>query len=75
MRITYNRDPDDPEAGAAYVYLGEAKSGEAVHQVILDGPLAGIIVDIDAHGRVLGFEFLAVERLLKPEVLAAAEQI
>jgi uncharacterized protein YuzE len=51
----------DSEVGAGYIYLTEIGPGEAVHQRIVENPVAGIddvVLDFDASGRLLGIEFL-----------------
>jgi uncharacterized protein YuzE len=67
MRLTY-----DPEARAAYVYLVDRiEPGEAKRQeVVLDG---GVVLDLDAEGRLLGIEIVDGS-LLRPETLRAAER-
>jgi uncharacterized protein YuzE len=49
----------DPEADAAYIYLGRA---EIDHQDV-EGPF---ILDVDAQGRVIGIEILAASKVLAP---------
>lgn len=63
MRIKY-----DPAADAAYVYLVDRiQPGEAKTQiVVLDG---GVVLDLDAEGRLLGVEVVHAKRLLRPETL------
>jgi uncharacterized protein YuzE len=52
--ITY-----DPEADAAYIYLGRGKIVETAEA----GPF---IYDVDAQGRVIGIEILAASKVLAP---------
>jgi uncharacterized protein YuzE len=64
----------DPSGGAAYVYLvdriapGEAKRQE----VVLDGQ---VVLDLDAHGKLLGIEIIEGDSLLRPETIASAEHL
>jgi uncharacterized protein YuzE len=68
MRLTY-----DEVANAAYLYVvdplapGSVVSGEAAEE-------SGIILDYDAEGRLLGIEFLAPGKQLRPETLAEAKR-
>ena len=49
----------DPEADAAYIYLGKGKiDGQEEH-----GPF---ICDVDAQGRVIGIEILSASRVMAP---------
>lgn len=53
----------DPEADAAYLKLNE--SAEPVDRTeVLALPAGDLNVDLDAEGRIIGLEFLAVEDLL-----------
>lgn len=53
----------DPEADAAYLKLNE--SAVPVDRTeVLELPAGDLNVDLDAEGRILGLEFLAVEGLL-----------
>ncbi len=49
----------DPEADAAYIYLGKGKVAETTEA----GPF---IYDVDAQGRVLGIEILHASTVLAP---------
>lgn len=49
----------DPEADAAYIYLGRAKIDHTEEA----GPF---IYDVDAEGRVIGIEILAASKVLAP---------
>jgi uncharacterized protein YuzE len=49
----------DPEADAAYIYLGRGKVAETREE----GPF---IYDVDASGRILGIEILAASKVLAP---------
>lgn len=53
----------DPEADAAYLKLNDSAI-PADRTVVLELPAGDLNVDLDAGGRVLGLEFLAVEALL-----------
>ena len=67
MRLKY-----DPTANAAYLYVVDPiEPGSAVRSEATDE--SGIIIDYDSNGHVLGIEFLAPEKQLRPETLAAAE--
>lgn len=72
MKITF-----DPAANAAYITLGDRgiKAGEAAQQSDLIPTPSGvgqIILDFDAHGRLLGVEVLSARQVLAPELLATA---
>ena len=49
----------DPEADAAYIYLGRGKVAETREE----GPF---IYDVDASGRILGIEILSASKVLAP---------
>jgi uncharacterized protein YuzE len=49
----------DPEADAAYIYLGRGKVAETKQQ----GPF---LYDVDASGKILGIEILAASKVLAP---------
>jgi uncharacterized protein YuzE len=49
----------DPEADAAYIYLGRGKIVETAEA----GPF---IYDVDAEGRVIGIEILSASKVLAP---------
>jgi uncharacterized protein YuzE len=49
----------DPEADAAYIYLGRGKIKETAEA----GPF---IYDVDAEGRVIGIEILHASQVLAP---------
>jgi uncharacterized protein YuzE len=49
----------DPEADAAYIYLGRGKVAATKEQ----GPF---IYDVDASGRILGIEILSASKVLAP---------
>lgn len=73
MRLTW-----DPEADAAYLSLVEhVQDGAAVRTVECALGAAGegvgpLLVDLDAQGRILGFEVLGARDLLPPEALEGA---
>ena len=50
----------DPEADAAYIYLGESKILES------EEVAPGIVLDYDAEGRVVGLELLSASKVLAP---------
>ena len=50
----------DPEADAAYIYLGESKILES------EEVAPGIVLDFDAEGRVVGIEILSASTVLAP---------
>lgn len=50
----------DPEADAAYIYLGESKILESAEVA------PGIVLDYDAEGRVVGIEVLSASKVLAP---------
>jgi uncharacterized protein YuzE len=67
MRLEYH-----PETDSAYIFLTEIASGEAVRQVEVDDEELGrsIVIDLDKHGHVLGFEFpYDASEMLPREVL------
>ncbi|GAB3162739.1 DUF2283 domain-containing protein [Microbispora hainanensis] len=71
MRIEHDR-----ENNVAYIYLvDEIGEGEAVTQIeVEDDDLRGeIVLDLDREGRLLGIEVLGASRILRPEVLALAD--
>ncbi|WP_169953346.1 DUF2283 domain-containing protein [Microbispora sp. H11081] len=71
MRIDH-----DSENNVAYIYLvDEIGEGEAVTQIeVEDDELRGeIVLDLDREGRLLGIEVLGASRILRPEVLAQAD--
>lgn len=74
IRVTY-----DPQADAAYIYLvDEINAGEAKTQVICgeeEGRAPEIVLDLDAHGMLLGVEVLDASRRLPPQLLKQAEPI
>ena len=49
----------DPEADAAYIYLGKGKIAETAEA----GPF---IYDVDGNGRVIGIEILHASKVLAP---------
>lgn len=73
------RDPDgtregdepvieiDPEVDAAYITLQPISDGEAVRQIVVDDArLHGeVVLDLDAHGRLLGIELIGYRSLLE----------
>jgi len=66
----------DRENNVAYIYLvDEIGEGEAVTQIeVEDDDLRGeIVLDLDREGRLLGIEVLGASRVLRPEVLALAD--
>ena len=71
MRIEHDR-----ENNVAYIYLvDEIGEGEAVTQIeVEDDELRGeIVLDLDRDGTLLGIEVLGASRILRPEVLAQAD--
>lgn len=62
MRATY-----DPEADAAYFYLGEATV--AATEEVMDN----VMLDLDAEGRIVGMEVLHASRKLAPGAWRQAE--
>ena len=71
MRIDH-----DSENNVAYIYLvDEIGEREAVTQIeVEDEELRGeIVLDLDREGRLLGIEVLGASRILRPEVLAQAD--
>ncbi|MGN6407346.1 MAG: DUF2283 domain-containing protein [Curtobacterium sp.] len=65
----------DREADAAYVALVDVvHPGESVSQRSIDDPdgVPMVLVDLDAHGRILGFEVLGASRILREETLRDA---
>ncbi|MEN3539703.1 DUF2283 domain-containing protein [Microbispora sp. ZYX-F-249] len=71
MRVDHDR-----ENNVAYIYLvDEIGEGEAVTQIeVEDDELRGeIVLDLDREGRLLGIEVLGASRILRPEVLAQAD--
>ena len=50
----------DPEADAAYIYLGESKILES------EEVAPGNVLDFDAEGRVVGIEILSASTVLAP---------
>jgi uncharacterized protein YuzE len=65
MRVTFDR-----RANAAYIYLVDIGSGEAVRQEVA-GP---VILDFDRSGHLVGIEVLRATKFLPQEVLDAAER-
>lgn len=70
MRVTYDR-----EADAAYIEFVEITDGGVARTVELDKALPGVLVDLDAEGRLLGIEVLDARANLPKEVLDAANDI
>lgn len=73
MRLTHDADAD-----AAYIYLvDEIARGEVSESRDAGIPMenAGLTVDFDATGRVLGIEVLGASRVLRPETIQATEDI
>ncbi|MFB9431608.1 DUF2283 domain-containing protein [Streptoalloteichus tenebrarius] len=67
----------DPEADASYVRLvDQIHPGEAVTQIVVEDDRlpGGVVLDLDADGRLLGIEVLGASRLLRPEVLRRARR-
>ncbi|MCM3658836.1 DUF2283 domain-containing protein [Agromyces mediolanus] len=59
----------DPEADAAYLTLGDAIApGSISHTAEFESPAEGtmLLADVDANGRILGFEFIGAHLLLDP---------
>ncbi|MFG2073393.1 DUF2283 domain-containing protein [Nonomuraea maritima] len=72
MRIEH-----DDENDVAYIYLvDEIRPGEADSQFLVEreGMPGEIVLDFDAGGRLLGIEVLGAAAILRPEVLALANE-
>jgi uncharacterized protein YuzE len=72
MRITY-----DPELDVAHVRLDvPAEPSLPDRSAVPNAPAAGAHIDaeFDAAGFLVGFEVLGAHLVLRPDVLAAAEQ-
>ncbi|MFK4730511.1 DUF2283 domain-containing protein [Agromyces mediolanus] len=70
MRLTH-----DPEVDAAYLTLGDAIAPGSIDRTVeLEPPIEGtmLLADVDASGRILGFEFIGARRLLDPALLRDA---
>jgi len=69
MRVTW-----DEGASAGYIYLvDKIESGEAKRTLVVADE-ENLILDFDKDGRLLGIEILD-RRLMRPELIAIAEQI
>jgi uncharacterized protein YuzE len=76
MADTHPRISIDTTADAAYVYVvADIDDDEAAQSYVVDVPGGEITIDLDADGRLLGFEVLGAETLLRPETVAVAEDI
>ncbi|MCM3615377.1 DUF2283 domain-containing protein [Microbacterium enclense] len=71
MRITYDADAD-----AAYIaVVDDVPAGAAtqqVHSISTPGGRGEVVLDFDAHDRLLGVEVLGARAVLAPEVLDIA---
>lgn len=71
MRITYDADAD-----AAYIaVVDDVPAGAAtqqVHSIATPGGRGEVVLDFDAHDRLLGVEVLGARAVLAPEVLNIA---
>lgn len=72
MRMTY-----DPDVKAAYIYLVDTiAEGESVitqHSIFTRGKQSELILDFDVNGHLLGIEILDADRIIRPELLKAAD--
>lgn len=59
----------DTKTDAAYIYLADIRAGDSVRQEVAQ---AGLILDFDSEGRLLGFEVLDASRRLSSRLLAEA---
>jgi uncharacterized protein YuzE len=68
MEFNYDRESD-----AAYLRLVK-RGTSGLRQVVLDDPelFRPIVVDLDAEGHVIGFEFLEASAILPARLLDAA---
>ncbi|MFF3065119.1 DUF2283 domain-containing protein [Oerskovia sp. NPDC057915] len=59
----------DPEVDAAYITLQPIGDGDAVQQIVVDDSrLSGeVVLDLDAHGRLLGIELIGYRSMLDGE--------
>jgi uncharacterized protein YuzE len=67
----------DDENDVAYIYLvDELGQGEAEAQVLVEreGMPGEVVLDFDAQGHLLGIEVLGASAILRPEVLAQANE-
>ena len=69
MRVAY-----DAEADAAYLYLKAIAPAEVAKTVEGEGDAAGINLDFDAEGRLIGIEVLEAGGRLPGELLRRAEK-
>jgi uncharacterized protein YuzE len=69
MRMTY-----DPAADAMYLYLTE-RVAEAPEVARTEEVAAGLMLDFDGHGRVIGIEILSVSKLLDAKPMQMAFEI
>lgn len=77
------RVTQDSESGYGYVYLADIPAGGVKSSVQLGGEnsaepdaLSSLVLDFDAEGRLVGIEVVGrAERVLRPELLAVAQQI
>ena len=77
------RVTQDSESGYGYVYLADMPAGGVKKSIQLGGEdpgepdtLSSLVLDFDADGRLVGIEVLSsAERVLRPELLARAQQI
>ena len=72
MRMTF-----DPDADAAYFYIGdEIADGAAIDNVVVERDGKGdIVLDFDANGYLLGVEIIGAAGLLHGSVLSTAERL
>ena len=68
MKITYDADAD-----AAYIRIVDAIHDGEVHETHRLSEDPEVNLDVDAAGRLLGFDVLSASRTLRPEVLEQAE--
>ena len=76
------RVTQDSESGYGYVYLGDIEAGGVATSVPLEGQadapetLGSLVLDFDSDGHLVGIEVRGrAERVLRPELLSAAQQI
>ena len=70
LRVTF-----DPEADAAYINLVDIGPGEAVTTVAGEDEAAGINLDSDTDGRLLGIEIESASYRLRASAIEQAERI
>ncbi len=67
MDITY-----DTEVDAAYIRLAEGPSERQVHSIVPPQENGEIVLDFDAHGRLIGIEVLGARAILPDALLGGA---